>query len=55
MFRKIVVEISLFVCLFVCSIFILLSRENDSYAIFWTNPHSLRLGVSDFKVLRLLL
>jgi len=26
---------------FVCSIFILLSRESDGGAIFWTNPHPL--------------
>jgi len=29
----------LFVC---CSIFILLSRESDGEAMFWTNPHPLR-------------
>jgi len=28
--------------LIVCSIFILLSRESDGDAIFWTNPHLLR-------------
>jgi len=27
--------------MFVCSIFILLSRESDGGAIFWTNPHPL--------------
>jgi len=27
---------------FVCSIFILLSRESDGGAIIWTNPHPLR-------------
>jgi len=27
---------------FVCSIFILLSRESDGGAIYWTNPHPLR-------------
>jgi len=26
----------------ICSIFILLSRETDGGAIFWTNPHLLR-------------
>jgi len=25
-----------------CSVFILLSRESDGSAIFWTNPHLLR-------------
>jgi len=25
-------------CLFICSIFILLSRESDGSAIHWTNP-----------------
>jgi len=28
--------------LFVCSFFILLSRESDGCAIFWTNPYPLR-------------
>jgi len=33
----------LFCCLFVCSIFILLSRESDGAgSIFWTNLHPLR-------------
>jgi len=39
-------ETDFFVCWFVivclfCSIYILLSRENDGAAIFWTNPHPL--------------
>jgi len=29
-------------CLFICSIFILLSRESDGGAIFWMNSHPLR-------------
>jgi len=29
-------------CLFVYFIFILLSRESDGGAIFWTHPHPLR-------------
>jgi len=32
----------MFVCLFVCSILILLSQESDCTARFWPNPHSLR-------------
>jgi len=28
--------------LFICSFFILLSRESDGSAMFWTNPHPLR-------------
>jgi len=32
----------LFVCLFVCSIFILISRESDGGAIFLRNPHPLK-------------
>jgi len=39
--------------LFVCYIAVLLGRENDSCAIFWTIRT--RFRVSDFKVLRLLL
>jgi len=31
-----------FIRSFVCSIFILLLRERDGCAIFWTNPHQLR-------------
>jgi len=37
----------------VCSIFILLSRESDGGAIFWTNPHPLRscpYQISEFSV-----
>jgi len=30
------------ICLFVCFIFFLLSRESDGGAIFWTNPHPRR-------------
>jgi len=45
--------------LFVCSIFILLSRESGGGAIFWTNPHSLRScpfpSFPDFLPLNLLL
>jgi len=42
--------------LFVCSIFILLSRESDGVAIFWTNPHPLRsYPFSSFSVVLWLL
>jgi len=36
--------------LFVCSIFILLSRESDCGAILWANPHSLKeLSIFEFS------
>jgi len=44
-YKTAVILLEKLVCLI---IFILLSRESDGYAIFWTNPHSLRSGFADF-------
>jgi len=32
----------LFVCMFVCFIFLFLSQESDGWTVIWTNPHPLR-------------
>jgi len=40
--ERMMVSGSMFVCLFVCSIFTLLSQKSDGGALFWTNPHSLK-------------
>jgi len=53
----------MFICLFVCTMFILLSRESDGGVIFSMNPHLLRsclfssfpIAFLDFLLLNLLL